>query len=191
MIESYPLYWPEAWRRTPYSKRIRSTFRNTTGVVRDFLFHEIALLGGSNVIISTNIMTRLDGLFYAGAREPEDPGVVVYFDYEKKPMCFACDQYRYVRENLQAVAMTIEALRGIQRWGASDMLERAFRGFTALPPASWRTVLGVRPEASLADAEEAFRKLVFATHSDMGGNGDIDILKQARDQARKQLGLRR
>lgn len=148
------------------------------------------MLGGSKVVISTNVPTRNDGLFYASAREPEDPGVAVYFDYQKKPMCFACDQYQTVRENIQAVAMTINALRGIERWGASDMLERAFRGFAALPAASWRSVLRVGPAASLAEAEAAFRVLVHEGHSDHGGNADMDLLVQARDQARLELGER-
>jgi len=188
MVEAYPLYWPEGWKRTPYANRVHSAFKKTTGVVRDFLLHEISLLGGRKVIISTNIPTRLDGLFYASSREPEDPGVAIYFDYEKKPMCFACDQYRLVRENLQAVAMTIEALRGIQRWGASDMLERAFQGFAALPAATWRSILGVGPAATLAEAEQAFRNRVQQGHADHGGNADMDALKQARDEARKELG---
>src|ERR1700733_6941880 len=102
IMESCPLYWPDGWKRTPYGSRVHSAFKKTTGVVRDFLFHEIGLLGGTKVIISTNIPTRLDGLFYAGAREPEDPGVAVYFEYQKKPMSFACDQYRTVRENLHS-----------------------------------------------------------------------------------------
>jgi hypothetical protein len=187
MLENFPLYWPEGWKRTPQHRRIRSAFRKTTGEIRKFLLHEILLLGGSKVLVSTNIPTRNDGLFYASAREPEDPGVAVYFDYQKRPMCFACDQYETVRENLQAVAMTINALRGIERWGASDMLERAFRGFSALPAAGWRSILNVGPEATLEQAESAFRARVHEGHSDHGGDQDMHVLIQARNEARKEL----
>ena len=187
MIENFPLYWPEGWKRTPAHSRMRSAFRRTTGEVRNFLIHEIGMLGGLRVVISTNVPTRGDGLFYASAREPEDPGVAVYFERRGKPICFACDQYKTVRENLQAVAMTIEALRGIKRWGASDMLERAFQGFAALPAAGWRTILRVGAGVTLAEAEAAFRARVQEGHSDHGGEADMHTLVQARDEARKEL----
>jgi len=45
----------------------------------------------------------------------------------------ACDQFREVRLNMAAIVMTIKAIRQIERCGASSLLERAFRGFSALP----------------------------------------------------------
>jgi hypothetical protein len=76
-------------------------------------------MGGTGVILSTNIPLRNDGLPYANSREPNDPGVAVYFRYQKRDLCFACDAYTSVRENAYAIAKTVEALRGIERWGAS------------------------------------------------------------------------
>ena len=187
MAERFPLCWPEGWKRTRPEYRVPSTFKRTFSDVWDFLCHEIELLGGSNRVYSTNRRRKKDGSPDLSARDPDDPGVAIYFDYQGKPMCFACDQYQTVRENLQAVAMTINALRGIKRWGASDMLERAFRGFAALPAVSWRSILGVGPQASLQEAEEAFRARVHEGHSDHGGDADMDILVQARDEARKEL----
>ena len=93
-------------------------------------------MGGSGVILSTNIPLRNDGLPYANSREPNDPGVAVYFQHKKREMCFACDAFKTVRENAYSIGKTIEALRGIERWGASDMMERAFRGFAALTSGS-------------------------------------------------------
>lgn len=51
-----------------------------------------------------------------------------HFDY-----VIACDQFREVRLNLVAIVMTIKAIRQIERCGTSSLLERAFRGFAALP----------------------------------------------------------
>lgn len=45
----------------------------------------------------------------------------------------ACDQFREVRLNLEAIALTIRAIRQIERCGTSSLLERAFKGFAALP----------------------------------------------------------
>ncbi len=36
-------------------------------------------------------------------------------------------------DNIQAIRKTIEAMRGLERWGVSDMLQRTFSGFKALP----------------------------------------------------------
>jgi hypothetical protein len=184
-VESYPLYWPDGWKRNNY--HYGSAFRQTLGRARDYLLKQVSMLGGTKVILSTNVPVRLDGLPYANSREPDDPGVAIYFDYKRHPMSFACDQYRLVRDNIYAIGLTINALRGIERWGASDMMERAFKGFTALPPAGWRSILGVGFGCSLEEAENAFREKVHEGHPDKGGNMDMDVLVQARNEARREL----
>lgn len=50
------------------------------------------------------------------------------FDY-----VIACDQFNEVRLNMAAIVMTIKAIRQIERCGTSSLLERAFKGFSALP----------------------------------------------------------
>jgi hypothetical protein len=47
----------------------------------------------------------------------------------------ACDLFNEVRLNMHAIGLTVEAMRQIERCGASSMLERAFRGFMAALPA--------------------------------------------------------
>lgn len=47
----------------------------------------------------------------------------------------ACDLFNSVRLNMHSIGLTIEAMRQIERCGASSMLERAFRGFIAALPA--------------------------------------------------------
>lgn len=50
-----------------------------------------------------------------------------HFDY-----VIACDQFKEVRLNMAAIAMTIKAIRQIERCGTSSLLERAFKGFSAI-----------------------------------------------------------
>lgn len=45
----------------------------------------------------------------------------------------ACDSFKEVRLNLESIALTIRAIRQIERCGTSSLLERAFKGFSALP----------------------------------------------------------
>lgn len=57
------------------------------------------------------------------------------FDY-----VIANDQFREVRLNMAAIAMSLKALRQLDRCGSTGLLERAFRGFSALPAYEPQTV---------------------------------------------------
>ena len=86
---------------------------------------------------------------------------------------FACDRYRKIEHNIRAIGKTIEALRGIERWGASDMLERAFTGFEALPQLpdeSWWEVLGLQEDSAWEVIEKKVRELRWSNHPDRGGD---------------------
>lgn len=195
-VEAYPLSWPQGWKRTPV--RDSSKFKTTFGRARDELMREISRLGGRNPILSTNIPLRRDGLPYSGMAQPKDPAAAVYFVYKNKSMCFACDQWSKIEDNIWAICKTIEALRGIERWGASDMLDRAFTGFTALPsPANeWWQVLGLpnKPNPTpteYSNAKSLRNKLAMKYHPD---NGEIKSpemmskINQAWEQAEKHFG---
>lgn len=192
MIEAYPLYWPEGRKRTSWP--IESKFKTTLADARDGLLAELARLGAKKIILSSNIPLRQDGLPYANASEPRDSGAAVYFEYRGKPMCFACDKYKRVRENIHAIEKTIEAIRGIERWGSSDMMERAFRGFTALPEAAgepWRNVFGFSATESVNSEaiDAAFRKLALTEHPDHGGTSErFQRILNARTDARRAIG---
>lgn len=192
MIEAYPLHWPEGWSRTRAWHRSQSKFKNSFARARDELLDEIERLRGryhrsGDPILSTNVALRQDGLPYANQREPEDSGVAVYFKYKDKDMCFACDKYKKVWENMVAITKTIEAIRGIERWGASDMMERAFRGFVALPASTghWSEILGVPRNASTEQVMQAYRQLAQQHHPDKAnGNADQFIkINQAKEAA--------
>jgi hypothetical protein len=177
-IDSYPLCWPTGWKRELTRKR--SVFKTSFERARVQLFKELKLLGVGdwNVVLSTNIPLRRDGMPYANIAAPQDPGVAVYFRFKDKPMVFACDQYTKAVDNLYAVAKTIEAIRGIQRWGASDMMERTFTGFVALPPPQatkreWWEILGVSKTASPDQIKEAWRDLAYKHHPDRGGSNEL------------------
>ena len=175
-IEAFPLAWPEGWKRiTKNYHRDEAPFTVTMATARDEMLAEINLLVGRYtdplIILSTNVALRLDGLPYANQKSPEDPGVAVYFMYRKSQRVFACDKYKKVEHNVRAIGKTIGAMRGIERWGASDMLDRAFQGFEALPaPGDWRSILNVTPNATWGTIRNSYLLLRSQRHPDKGGD---------------------
>lgn len=174
-IEAFPLYWPEGRPRT--KSRERSRFRPTFYIATRALFAELDRLGAREAILSTNVPLRGDGMPYASAKPPSDPGAAVYFRYKGQAMCFACDRWDRVADNVHAIRLTIGALRGVARWGTGDMMAAAFKGFVALPAPgakkTWREVLGIKAEQpTRSEIEKAYRRLRSVNHPDKLGNSD-------------------
>lgn len=195
-IPAFPLSWPTGWKRCPAGDRTRARFGKqrreyssytqpngersswiTRGEVTiaegvNRIRAELSRMGidDNDLVISTNLQLRLDGLPRSGQRDPDDPGVAVYwtdrYDRTQPPKCMAIDRYDRVADNLAAVAATLEAMRAIERHGGAEILNRAFAGFAALPgPAqeSWRDVLDA------GDPEGSYRRLRAQHHPDRGG----------------------
>ena len=171
MVDAYPLQFPSNWGRTKYTER--SKFDTTFASTRDILLNEIRLLEGTNIVISSNVALRQDGIPYANTCEPEDKGVAVYFTLWGKQQCIPCDKWDRVRDNLRAIEKTVAALRGIERWGAKDMVKASFQGFEALPekiePNQHQYFVGIN---SLDEAKVRRKVLIKELHPDYGGNSE-------------------
>lgn len=208
-VERFPLTWPPAWKRTPAYKRqaprfhcvgsetkrwtdgSSSTWRTKRALsVADAtgrVLAECQRLGARDVIISSNLAIRLDGLPRSNQAAPADPGVAVYFRLRGNDRVLACDAYRSVAGNLAAIAAHIDALRAIDRYGVGT-LEQAFAGYTALPPDAsidWWVVLGVSRAASIDIIDARWRDLARTAHPDAGGSHDeMARVNAARDAGR-------
>lgn len=191
MIEAFPLQWPPGKPRTPSHKVEKSQFKPGSRPVEVAnIMAEIRRLGGKNVVVSTNLRLRGDGLPYARDRAPTDQGVAVYFNYGSGQKCFACDRWSTIEQNLRAIFKSIEAIRGLERWGSKDFVDAAFTGFAALPSPnarrSWREVFGfdesVQPTHDVITIR--YRELAQQRHPDRGGSEAMMAeLNGARDDA--------
>lgn len=188
----YPLQWPPNTPRTKPGDRMHSRFGGRgQGQLSPYetakgLLSELDRLGAGHVVITSQLPTRHDGLPYSDGRS-DDPGIAVWCVYRGRERVFACDQWRSHGENLRAIALSIEALRGLSRWGMADVAERAFAGFASLPagggdatpprPAKrpWREVIGgAWPPLDNAEllvlAKARHRALIKQHHPDRGGD---------------------
>lgn len=197
---AFPLSWPTQWPRTePYKRRGAPFHRHSYGAdypgnrghrtklsmndAVDELYRNLRLIGVGdyNVIVSTNVQLRLDGVPYSNRAAPSDPGAAIFFKLKGKPCVLACDKWNRVEDNLSAIARHIEALRGQERWGVGSV-EQAFAGYTALPPAghtvgrSWWDILGCAHDAPYEVARDAFREKARAAHPDSGGSNEAMAL---------------
>lgn len=177
MIERYPLQWPEGWPRTQYPEYSR--FSTSLVSARNEVLDELQRLGASDYTISSNLQLLANGMIASRQPRLQDTGVAVYFTLDGEQKCIPSDKYVTAEDNLHAVALTIKALRGLERWGTGQIMKAAFRGFTALPETAgqgvptvltWFETLGLSANAPVEDIREAYRELAKTHHPDVGGD---------------------
>lgn len=217
--QAFPLDWPTGWPRTPAHAREDAKFRTGAGGYRGAegerqwrsaervsvatgtrrVTDELDRMRARGIVVSTNLALRQDGLPRSGQREPDDSGAAVYWtDRNGKPRAMAIDRYRRIADNLAAIGATLDAMRGIERWGGATILERAFSGFVALPAPSgnsrpWWIVLGLegRTELPTEEVTAIYKRLRSEAHPDKpGGSADrFNELAVAFDEFAKSRGL--
>ncbi len=202
-LRAYPLCWPDGWKRTPSFRRKTGRFftNNREPSVSDGVGRIMASLSKMGIkrddmIISTNVETRLDGLPRSDRSNPSDPGAAVYWRKSSGAAmkCMAIDCYKAVADNLCAIAATLEAMRAIERHGGAEILDRAFQGFAALAASTsdkphWRDVLGIDGSSVTRDViNSRYRSLASVRHPDAGGSDALmSELNIARDEALREV----
>jgi len=177
-----PLQWLPQQPRTKYPRR--SQFGNhSISKAGDYLADELRRLGAKEGIISSNLQQRLkqDG-FYANQRV-DDAGVVVYFKLKGKSKAMACDKWDKPEHNLWALFLSVQAIRGLERWGGSEFLDGLFTGFTALPSPDDIIITEVnyfQDINNLNDLRNKFKELSKKLHPDMveGDKDEFQIMQK-------------
>ncbi len=123
---------------------------------------------------------RVDGRPFANA-VAEHPGVIFSLDSKHGHLSYPCDTFTTWQDNVRAIALALEALRKVDRYGVTKRGEQ-YRGFLAIEasaaPAGFATskealffladVSGeVRPDWTPSTALRAAQR---ATHPDRGGD---------------------
>ena len=212
---AYPLSWPVGRPRTDRNRIVHSNFgeRSISTAVSEIL-RQLNLMSAREIVVSTNLQLRADGLPKSNQAQPADRGVAVYFklrtgyDQQAKreiivDRVISCDRWLLVEDNLWAIAKDIDATRGKLRWGASTV-EQAFAGYAALPPAgaskarAWWDVLGLNANILSLDKvgataliNDMYRAKAREAHPDAGGSDEaMTQLNVARDEGLRAIGVR-
>lgn len=136
-----PLHWTAPV--TP-GRQSSAVFRASWTDTLTLLGDEIEQLGGgrSDVLFEVDVQQadlRLDGMLRANAKMGDFPGVVVTFDSKFGQLRYASDAYepRWKgampgwQANIRAVALALQALRAVDRYGVSKRGEQ-YTGWRAL-----------------------------------------------------------
>lgn len=136
--------WSGPRTRSPQRSRFDASWEKTWSL----LMREASSLGARRLLILLDADAthfRLDGRLRAEAKL-RSQAVVVVVDGRHGPIRLPCDRYDRWQDNIRAIALSLEALRSVDRYGVTRSSEQ-YRGWTALPPGSapeaadpWRTV---------------------------------------------------
>lgn len=168
--------WPGR-KMTPHSERRRSPFSAAFGDTTILLRRELDHLGAHQAVLELAIGEgdiRLDGLPRASARAAH-PGVVLSFESRHGPLRYAVDRFVAWQDNLRAIALGLESLRRVDRYGMSSSGEQ-YRGWLALEAGTSDLVTWGR---TLITHHGGVAAALMATHPDRGGDPDDFAAVQA------------
>jgi hypothetical protein len=126
--------WPG--EPTPAARRQRAPFKAEYQGTLDLLQRELVALGAKGTVIQVQVPAAR--ILNSGQLHPQavlqGPAVMVSFrardglDY-----VYPCDTFNQWQDNLRAIALALEALRKVNRYGVTRRGEQ-YQGFRALPP---------------------------------------------------------
>lgn len=193
----HPLRWPVGWPRTHAVKRSRARYKVSFSKAVEDLLQTLHHMGVRDAQIATDRALQRNGRPYADG-EPGDPGIAVYWTLLGQPRAIACDKWETSLGNVRAIGLALECLRGLERTGAGDIVERAYAGFAQLPSGDkpsrpWRVVLGLEGLAGPAFAcraaiDASYKTLAAKHHPDVGGSSDAFVeIGKARDDGHREF----
>jgi hypothetical protein len=198
------------WTRKPGLGGESSPFKTAYNRTLDKLEYELGKLCATDILIEAGFSLealRNDG-WPRGGTTPSHPGVVLYFKSPDGAMEFPCGTYTRFESNMHAIALTLENLRAIDRYGVT-LGHQQYIGFASLPPApeKWSVdqaadfIASVDPNGPKADAlisqadtyrkayRNAAQKLYPRTDADSSKNDGWYQLGLAKEILDKHHGL--
>lgn len=179
--------WRDPETRGREHARFKASYQSTLDLlerevdhVRKLNAHEVVI-----EVVAAESAARLDGGLRVNA-SVYHPGVVVSFESKHGPLRYATDRFPHWHDNLRAIALGLEALRKVDRYGIATSGEQ-YRGWSALPPGQpiavgaamtideARRVLAFSAveELHVESIEWQFRRMAKEHHPDVGGDPEM------------------
>jgi hypothetical protein len=191
------LEWPDGFERTPRGERAPYPhgFRVSRTQAFDNILEELRAIEARNVRVETAAPhTEASPHRPYSDRDPDDPGVVAYFERNGEQFAAPCDRWDNLRDNAQAVAKYLNSKRAIERYGVQTVTSEY--ATQQLPPGDGESgavvagpvaedpheILGVDPDADPVVVKAAARQLLAKHHPDKGGDeAEFRRVKRARE----------
>jgi hypothetical protein len=125
--------WPGTRTAAPRRSAFKASLTATLILLRDELWH----LSGTDEQLLMAMRPedfRLDGRPRANA-QPEHQGIILTVTTKHGHLSWPCDTFDRWQDNLRAIALALEALRKVDRYGVTARGEQ-YRGFLALEQAA-------------------------------------------------------
>lgn len=189
MLEYRVVPLPEMWPGVVTISRKKSPFGVNWSSTMQLLEAEVRALRGRQVTFALAVRAdqiRGDGGVYAKARI-QDPSVIISLTSGADRLAFPCDRFNWWEDNVRGIALAMEALRKVDRYGVQT--GRQYQGFKALPATTqaldWDGAIATLEEFSgtfvhAGDPSEeaarlAVRRARARTHPDTNGNSASDF----------------
>jgi hypothetical protein len=182
--------WPGERTQDQQEARFRAGYVDTLRKLE----YELDKLKASEIIIRAffrESQIRNDG-WPMGRAEPSESGVILAFKTPAGPLSFPCDRYATFDDNLRAIALSLEALRAVDRYGVTKRAEQyaGWKRIEAPPAAGFNSKedaarfiytqdpLSIHPERIINDAglrTEAYRRAARRLHPDNTQSGNHEL----------------
>ena len=169
-----------------------NTFRSGWGDTLNLLERELTHLEAFRIVLQADFREadiRLDGMPRADACQPVHPGIILSFESRVGPQRYASDAHLFWQHNVRGVALGLEALRAVDRYGITRSGEQ-YAGWKQLTAGSGLTTR----EAAMAlltdlvgggggfDLALAYKRALKKAHPD--GGGTQELFAQVQDAGR-------
>lgn len=180
--------WPSERPRLREWEQRRSQFSAKWSRTIKDLELELRALDASKGTIQVDVEERhirLDGGLRADAR-PSSSAVIISFDSKHGPVRMACDEFHSWHDNVRAIALSLNALRAVDRYGVTKRGEQ-YQGWKALPETTGHSFSEL--ERLIEDAG-GIRRALARYHPDNAETGNAELfmaISEYRDRVKEPL----